>query len=296
MLKSFPKISHLGTKYVSTIFDEDVEITEKIDGSQFCFGKVEGEVVMRSKGAEIFPDNPPKMFSKAVDVVLNLDLPEGIAFYGEYLSKPKHNILAYERVPKNHIALFGVLDIARDTMFNLRMGLAEWADKFGLGVVPLLYSGPADADLAIKLLDHDSILGNTKIEGVVVKNYKDCFIADRVYPIMAAKYVSERFKEVHSKSWSKTHTGKGKWETLIDNYRTEARWQKAVQHLRDNDTLLCEPKDIGGLIAEVQRDIEEEEMDKIKTFLWREFGSELLRRSTAGLPEWYKEQLARGKI
>ena len=71
---------------------------------------------------------------------------------------------------------------------------------------------------------------------------------------------------------------------------------KAIQHLRDEGNLACEPKDIGRLIQEVKRDISEEEINTIKSFLWREFGEELLRRSTAGLPEWYKQQLALGEI
>lgn len=48
-------------------------------------------------------------------------------------------------------------------------------------------------------------------------------------------------------------------ELLYDSYRTEARWQKAVQHLRDEGKLLGEPKDIGPLMAEIWRDLVEEE-------------------------------------
>lgn len=42
MIKAFPKIFALGTQYTEGIFDSEVEITEKIDGSQFNFGKIEG--------------------------------------------------------------------------------------------------------------------------------------------------------------------------------------------------------------------------------------------------------------
>jgi len=296
MLKAYPKISHLGTKFVASLFDEPVEITEKIDGSQFAFGKVDGEVYMRSKGAEIFPDKPPKMFQRAVDVVMALDLPEDIVFYGEYLEKPKHNILAYERTPHNHIALFGISNAERDAMDDSYQNMASWAKRLDIDVVPLIHAGPFRAEAVLGLLDRMSGLGGQKIEGVVVKNYKDCFIADRVYPVMAAKYVSEQFKEVHQKSWRGEHTHKGKWEAYKDAFRTEARWQKAVQHLRDDGVLLGEAKDIGALIKEVQRDITEEEKENIKSFLWREFGSELVRRSVAGLPEWYKERLALGQV
>jgi len=49
MISAFPKIFTLGTDYISDIFKEEVEITEKIDGSQISFGKIEGELYMRSK-------------------------------------------------------------------------------------------------------------------------------------------------------------------------------------------------------------------------------------------------------
>jgi len=49
LINAFPKIFAIGTDYISNIFDDEVEITEKIDGSQFAFGKVNGELFMRIK-------------------------------------------------------------------------------------------------------------------------------------------------------------------------------------------------------------------------------------------------------
>lgn len=293
-LKAFPKIFHLGTKYVDGLFNEPVEVTEKIDGSQFVFGKVGGQIKFRSKGAEIFAEGCQKMFRPGVETVLSMDLPEGLVFYCEYLAKPKHNVLAYQRTPTGGMALFGISDADRATMHSDHASLVEWAERLGIEAIPLIHSGPSSTDEVLAMLDRDSVLGGQKIEGVVVKNYKDCFIADRVYPVMAAKYVTEQFKEVHAKNWKGDHTGKGKWETFKERYCTEARWLKAVQHLRDDGTLTGEPRDIGALIQEVRRDITEEEQEAIKAFLWREFGDELLRRSTTGLPEWYKLHIARG--
>ncbi len=295
-LKAFPKIHALGTKYVDSIFKQPVEITEKIDGSQFVFGKINGELKFRSKGAQIFLDCTNKMFQLAVDAVLNMDVPDNSAFYCEYLQKPKHNVLAYERVPKANLMLFGASDPTRETLCNGHKGLQFHADRLGIECVPLLFYGVISIEDVLTMLDSDSVLGNQKIEGLVVKNYKDTWIGDRVYPVMAAKFVSEKFKEVHKKSWGSENTHVGKWQTFKEKYRTEARWMKAVQHLRDNGELVCEPKDIGRLIQEVKQNISEEEIDAIKSFLWKEFGEELLRRSTAGLPEWYKEQLALGEI
>lgn len=119
---------------------------------------------------------------------------------------------------------------------------------------------------------------------------------NQVFPLMAGKFVSEAFKEVHRAGWKKEHTGKGRWETFVDGYRTEARWHKAIQHLREGGKLDGSPKDIGPLIKEIQKDVAEEERQTIMEFLWKEFGQEVLRKAIAGFPEWYKEQLLAGSF
>jgi hypothetical protein len=52
----FPKIFALGTMYIRDIFEGAVEITEKIDGSQFVFGMIDGKLQLRSKGAVLYVD------------------------------------------------------------------------------------------------------------------------------------------------------------------------------------------------------------------------------------------------
>lgn len=52
-------------------------------------------------------------------------------------------------------------------------------------------------------------------------------------------------------------------------------------------------KDIGKLMKRVNIDIEEEEKENIKDFLWKEFGKELLKHATKNFPNWYKEYLAK---
>lgn len=104
---AFPKILHLGHKQIKDIFDGEVEITEKVDGSQLGFGKINGELFVRSKGKEQDLDNPDKMFEGAVKFVKTIadKLPDNIVLYGEWLNKPKHNVLAYDRTPKKRHCL-----------------------------------------------------------------------------------------------------------------------------------------------------------------------------------------------
>ena len=291
MITAFPKIFALGTDYIRGIFAEDVEVTEKIDGSQFVFGKVKGALYLRSKGAQLYTENPEKMFAEAIAYVEQIQdrLPEGMIFYAEYLKKPKHNTLKYDRIPKNHLMLFGAMHISQ----KFHLNTAKYAEQFEIEHVPVLHFGRvANAAELTGMLERDSVLGGAKIEGVVVKNFERQFLlGGQPMPLMAGKYVSESFKEVHRERWGAEEKGKGRMEVFFDSFRTPARWEKAVQHLRDLGELAGEPKDIGKLFKEVHMDIESEEMEAAKTFLWNEYKNELKRRATAGMPEWYKEQL-----
>lgn len=297
-LQAFPKIFALGHKLIRNIFDDPVEITEKVDGSQFGFAKINGQLSCRSKGEMLNLSSPEKMFKEAVDHIKSIEarIPNNSRFWGEYLKKPKHNNLAYTRVPKNHIALFGYEIVSDSDWGHSHEELAGWASTFETEIVPRLYAGVADPDLVLKLLDTESFLGGVQIEGVVVKNYaKQILVGDTYYPIMCGKYVSEAYKEV-AKGWKKEHTGKGKWGDYMDTFATTARWDKAIQHLRDSGLLIGAPQDIGNLIKRVQTDVMEECEDEIKEALWKFFGKDLIRNSIRGLAEWYKTKLLKGEI
>lgn len=291
MISAYPKIFAIGTDYIANIFQSEVEITEKIDGSQFDFGKIDGDLYMRSKGKMLYQENPEKMFLEAMEYVQSIrsNIPDNTIFYTEYLQKPKHNNLAYENTPRNHLYLFGISDSLQNFFPN---ELNDYAKLLDIDPAELLYKGKiSDVSEIHALLEHESYLGGPKIEGIVVKNYNQPFLlGNRPIPLMAGKYVSEAYKE-KAKQWSMKFTGKGKWETFKMQFRTEARWHKAIQHLRDNGELENSPRDIGNLIKEIQRDITEEEQENIKKFLWHEFGIEILRYAARGFPEWYKEKL-----
>jgi hypothetical protein len=66
--------------------------------------------------------------------------------------------------------------------------------------------------------------------------------------------------------------------------------------MRDDGALDGSPKDIGPLLKKVREDIALECKEEITNFLWKQFSGELLRKSVAGLPEYYKEQLALGAV
>lgn len=292
MIPSYQKIFTIGTNYIADIFKGPVEITEKLDGSHFKFGIVDGTLHLGSKKAVLYASNPNKNFIKGIEYIESIQnkIPPNIAFYAEYFNGPRQNTLKYDRIPTNHIILFGAMEM---TTHKVLPDIQPYADRMGLECAPVLYKGtinhPNELD---KLLETRSILGDIPIEGVVVKNYAMPFLLGSTpFPMMVGKWVSSSFKEVHNVKWDKTENKKNRLQVFFDSYCTESRWQKAYQHLHDEGKLSLEAKDIGVLIKEIQKDIVEEEKEEIITFLWKEFKGELLRKSTRGFPEWYKNKL-----
>ena len=75
-------------------------------------------------------------------------------------------------------------------------------------------------------------------------------------------------------------------------YCSEARWEKAIAHLREAGAIGLEPanSDIGKVIKEVQRDILEECGEDIRRELFDGFAKDLRGAWIAGLPEWYQRK------
>lgn len=285
---SYPSVYALGHSALEELLLDNVICEEKVDGSQFSFGRFNGELKVRSKGVEMIADAPEKMFQKGVDFVKTLDLKDGWTYRGEFLAKPKHNALAYSRVPRGNIILFDInVDHERYLPYEAKKGESE---RLGMEVVPILFDGKlTGANEIMNFLERESVLGGQKIEGVVIKNYTR-FGKDK--KALMGKYVSEAFKEVHNKEWKEANPNQGDVIVrLVEMYHVTARWDKAVLHLAEKGLLDNSPKDIGNLIKEVQVDIKKECEEEIKNILYKWAIDKVLRGSLAGLPEWYKEKL-----
>lgn len=289
-IHSYPKIYNMGHSAIKDLFKDEVVIEEKIDGSQFSFGIKDGELFCCSKGKDQSDGQTDKLFNLAVDYIKKIQekLVNGWVYRGEFLSKPKHNTLCYNRVPINNIILFDI-DQAEEDYFCSGSKILM-AKELSLECVPLLYEGKVNGyDEFVKFLDNESILGGTKIEGVVVKNYHRYGIDGKC---LMGKFVSEQFKEKHQTDGKvRNPQSQDIIEMIADTLRTESRWQKAIFTQRDVGTLTHTPTDIGGLIKDIQKDIEEEEIEYIKDKLYKWAGPAILRRCIKGFPEWYKDQL-----
>ena len=295
-LPSYPSIYALGHRNVDDLFANEVVVQEKIDGSQFSFGVGAGELHIRSKGAEIQPDNPPKLFRMAVETVISLFdmglLYEGYVYRGEAVTSKKHNTLQYEMIPPGGIVLFDIDDGQEHYWRPLTVHAA--AEALGLQCVPEIYVGEANSAFVMGLLeDRESILGGP-CEGLVVKNYSRFGVDKKV---LMGKFVSPAFREAHETDWKIRNPGqKDVVSAIIDQVRTEALWLKSIQHLRDNDELVTGPQDIGPLLKAINTDVLKERGDEIAELLFKRFWKDISRGITRGFPEFYKEYLDRCQL
>lgn len=294
-IPSYPKVYALGHRALENLISPGANlfIQEKVDGSQISFGVISGELHIRSKNARIDPLAPEGMFANAVRAIRSVadKLKRDVFYRGEYLQSPKHNTLCYERAPKNHIALF---DVERPgSHYGEPTEISNEAARLGFDHVPVLtvmFGSEFSQSLLNDFLKLESFLGGVQIEGVVVKNYT-AFTPDG--KVTMGKFVSEAFKESHQKKWGEKNPNQGDiLEKIADGLNTEARFRKAVQHLRERGELAEEPKDIGPLMKELRADIESEEADAIKEALYAWASKQILRRACAGFPQWYKTELA----
>jgi hypothetical protein len=290
----YPKVLTLGSSYTENALIGEVILQEKIDGSQFGFGiNDEGNFVSRSKNVNFLEGvKIPQMFQGAVDYTKSkLDVIKRIGkevyFYCELVNTPKHNTLNYGRVPRNHLMLFDGLVNGK---WLDRKKLTEVADMIEIELVPELKRGKINIEDIKALLTTVSCLGKEIIEGVVIKNYQQTImLGGQVFPLFT-KYVREEFKEKNALDW-KIRSPRLALQDWINGFSNEARWRKAIIHLKEKGKLEQSPRDIGALMKLIQEDIEEEEKEDIKNYLYKVFINDIKRTSIKGFPQWYKDKL-----
>jgi len=297
VLSSYAQSFALGHRYLERLFDGPVVVQEKYDGSQFSFGLVEGVLEFRSKGCQVFAEQPDKLFTLAIASATSAHenglLVEGFVYRGEAFRARKHNAMVYERMPFGGFVLYDVemdgqhfLPPAAVTNCATMLGV-ESAQNFGtwLGV-----TDPVEGVVGLpnfqELLERRSSLGGGPIEGIVIKNYTQLGVDKK---FLFGKLVRPEFKEAHATAWRQ---GVGIVDQITKRYATPMRWLKAVQHLQERGELVNAPQDIGALLVEVKEDVIREHEEDIKDALFQHYRREIVRGLTHGLPEWYKASLS----
>lgn len=299
-MESYQHIQQSYHEEVKDIWEGEVTIEEKIDGSQFRI--------------EIYPDREMEFGSHnndgvEIDSMFRLAIESAkkifqdykpdtkVTIFCEYLSKPKQNSIPYEKVPNNNLVLF---DVKRDNKYLNRKKKEEFATKHGLDLVPCLWEGAGSTvtpELIKEFLAKPSILGHAKgfdrVEGIVVKNYGKMYDVHEGHSLYGhfkcTKIVNDAFKE---KNHEENPNSKNRFQDLKEMYRKDARLLKAIQHLKEKGELKGELSDLRLLVPEVIRDIGEEEKEVIKDALWKLFGKEITSYAGKGMPEFYKKYLS----
>lgn len=306
MLERYPKISHWGDNIVAPMFQspEIVEVTEKVDGSQFRIAiNPDGTLEFGSKSINYDDLHPvDRMFAPAVaeiSEVLGKFIIKGEAttqIMGEYFRSTHHNTLSYGRVPKHNVMVYGYKVDDRYFKHDEMMTVVPLLD---LEAVPLLWRGPGNeltTEILTNLMKTDSCLGKEKIEGVVAKSYSIYHVSGYLAgTLMMAKYVRPEFQERNKAAWNAASEAKDTVNRLIDEYHAEGRWLKAIQHLKDMGKLTGNMRDIPVLFEEVQNDIQVEDKERISKTLYDGYIKDICRGAVRGLPEYYKDKLT-GKV
>lgn len=311
-LTPYGKVMSWGSKTIEPFVRSDTKIViqEKIDGSHFSFGSINGELWMRSKNIDIFfnaanggvkiatknrvevysADNIPGDYAASIATAVRLHdeglLPDKWIFRCEAMRGPKHVSLAYDRAPTGNLVLFDIDRSGGADDYLPVEALKEWADRLGVECVITLYEGARLTNTQIRaFLNTESALGGPKIEGLVIKPvdvpFNDPRAYDREGRRMIGKLLRKDFEEVdHNKRKNSTRPTNDIVGRICDSLATEARWRKAVQRLREEGDLHGTPKDIGPLIRSIQVDVHEEEADNIAAALYDHHRQTLFREVT----------------
>lgn len=281
MISDYGKINTVGHRDLQQLFDGPVVVQEKIDGSQFS-AMVDNSGVLhcRSKGGplDIEKDGAKGLFANSIRHLLTVKykMVPGFTYRFEAMSKPKHNVLVYARVPAGNSVLYDAFK-PDGTMIELQSAALD----LEVERVQQIFAGTASEAQLAGFLAAKPQLGGAMIEGVVIKNYSLG---------LKGKFVAPRFQEIMHNRPARLP----KESSVVDlgrKYCSEARWEKAVAHLREQGKITESSKDIGTIIKEVQADILIECGEEIKQELFEALQKELRNAWIAGLPEWYLKRV-----
>lgn len=294
-MKHYGKILSVGDSSLKEygLFDGEVEVEEKVDGSQFRFGVEQGAPFYGSKSV-IYGDTNPvdKMFNKAletaqpiVEKMLAAEKSDWLAIC-EYLQRPTHNALSYERTPNKYLVLLDVW--VEGSGWLPREQKAQVALEWGLEVVPILKKGVITTAEDVKeLLQTESFLGKSKVEGIVIKNHSKKMAWGGKEQTVMGKFVREEFKELNHTKWK---TGVPLEEQFEMVFPKKPRWDKVIQHLNEEGKLTNTPKDFALLMPELMKDFGMECKQPAMEFLWQHYKHALISQMTRGFIDYYKEK------
>ena len=284
-------------------------IEEKIDGSQLSI-LVDNNtnLTFYNKYKQVYDTN--EAFRKAI-TMLNLKynnkhiLNPNFIYHGESVCKLRHNVITYNRVPKNYFILYDIYDLQKKCYISYELKKQE-AERVGLECVQLLYYNtdkncyPYDkCSEIIKQIEEniiESCLGGY-IEGIVLKHH--AFVHKNRTSCVKLKFVTDIFKERHTLKQDKVIYSSDEFlERLGKSFCTNARFHKAYQHLVENSTINpnnITNSDINKFILELDDDFNKEYKEEIMMLLWTEFSSIIKKNARDGAGAWFMKEFIENK-
>jgi len=287
MFAKYPKILHIGAPLVETVFFEEIELSEKCDGSQ-CRVNLTNEFVATGSKNQNVADYGMFEIAHNYSKVIHEETEwrqfgDDITLFCEFLKSPKHNTISYDRVPLNNLYLFGALV---DGVHMKTDDLNDIAKCFDIDPPNIMYEGNVESAEELKeFMTHESYLGGSLVEGVVIKNYNRTYDPLQVhsqafigYP-MCAKFVREDFKAANAKRWNTLDRKKGV-DAIVEMFFVGEMFQKTIQHLRDEGKITYTKKDLQYLIPEFFDDLMDEKKDAMTRMIMAEVFKVLKKRAS----------------
>lgn len=302
-IPKLPKVQRVDR--VPGLFDGDVVVMEKVDGSQFRIKLTPDGWDCGSKSVNGKDNIDKSMFDIAIkeaERIWNIytstewvDKYGAMYLYCEYLRHMKHNTLEYSRVPENHLYLFNVMVDCPGGFKPLDPRytgtLRDIARVFEIDPPNILHTGKASVDLLDRLLETESYLGGCKVEGVVVYNYSRTYtnIPQWIgFPLMG-KYVRPEFTELNNENWSKIK--KPVVERVIEKYITPQRFEKVIAHLKEQGLIEGHMRDMKYIYDEFFADLYNEEECTLMFEIYNAVMSQVEHRAKKILTKWYTDRL-----
>lgn len=272
-IKKYTDIIRYGKSNTQDVIKEGdvISISEKTDGSNAQFSLDGDEVYCQSRKIKVDENNTLRGFYGWVQeniVPIKDKLNPNYRYIGEYLVSHK---IQYQEDKYHQFYMFSIWDEEKDEYLPDEVVISE-AERLGLKTVEYFYIGEF-----ISYEHMQSFIGKSNMtlnpndgEGIVVKNTK---YKDRHGNQVFVKLVSEKFAEIQKQKLPKNPNVNQKEISLIKSVLTNARVDKLLHKLVDEDLITREDfiienmgillKLLGGRVLE---DMIKEESDILSQF------------------------------
>lgn len=240
-LIKYPKIYTLGSPENEGMLNNIVVCESKIDGANFrCrYLPEEDRLVFGSRNQTLVNPGPTswkavRSYQKAFELYKDKFIP-GVIYYSESMQK---HTLQYDNIPDT--IGYDVYDIEREEFYNWKAAKAAF-EQIGIPFINVHFEKPGSEVTVeeLKQLIKTSPYRKEGDEGIVLKCYSKKNVFGR--PLFA-KIVDDLFKEENKKVFrgGLPIASNDEYE-VIDRYLTDARFNKAIMHLKEQGEVIDMP-------------------------------------------------------